>query len=135
LCLLKAPNDLHYGKIPIGKSIKTMKLFAGLRKIREFEKLQLPFIKSVVDFDIVVEIGYAEEVGKPLSLKRFHLLNICSRTTIRRKLLRLVQQGVVIRRKDPTDQRATLLVVSPSAVKTLGKYSSAITAISSSHFK
>jgi hypothetical protein len=92
-----------------------------LRKIREFEKLQLPFLKSVVDFDIVVEIGYAEEVGKPLTLKRFHLLNICSRTTIRRKLMRLVQQGVLIRRKDPRDQRATLLVVSPSAAKTFGK--------------
>ena len=40
-----------------------MKLFTGLRKIREFERRQLPFLKSVVDFDIVIEIGYAEEQG------------------------------------------------------------------------
>jgi hypothetical protein len=112
-----------------------MKLFAGLRKLRELEKLQLPFLKSVFDFDIVVEIGYAQEVGRPLTLKQFYLLNICSRTTIRRKLSRLVDQGVVIRRKDTTDQRATLLVVSSSAVKSLSKYGSALSSISFSHFK
>src|ERR1035441_1669700 len=38
-----------------------MKLFTGLKKIREFERQQLPFLKSVFDFDIVIEIGYAEE--------------------------------------------------------------------------
>ena len=42
-----------------------MKLFAALRKIREFERGQLPFLKSIVDFDIVIEIGYAEEEGPP----------------------------------------------------------------------
>ncbi len=53
-----------------------MKLFTGLKKIREFEKQQLPFLKSVVDFDIVIEIGYAEEQGQPLTLKQLFLLNI-----------------------------------------------------------
>ena len=76
-----------------------MKLFTGLRKIREFEKLQLPFLKSVVDFDIVIEIGYAEEEGQPLTLKQLFLLNISSRTTVRRKLARLIEQGIVFRRK------------------------------------
>lgn len=112
-----------------------MKLFAGLRKIREFEKLQLPFLKSVFDFDIVVEIGYAEEVGKPLTLKRFYLLNISSRTTIRRKLARLVEQGIITKRKDANDHRASLLLVSAPAVKILSKYGGALTSISSTHFK
>ena len=40
-----------------------MKLFAALRQIREFERAQLPFLKSIIDFDIVIEIGYAEEDG------------------------------------------------------------------------
>ena len=40
-----------------------MKLFAALKKIREFEKAQLPFLKSIVDFDILIEIGHAEEHG------------------------------------------------------------------------
>jgi hypothetical protein len=110
-------------------------LFTGLRKIRKLERIQLPFLKSVFDFDILVEVGYAEEMGQPLSLKGFYLLNICSRSTSRRKLARLVSQGVIIRRKNSSDNRASLLSVSPSAVKMLSKYGGMLTSISASHFK
>lgn len=112
-----------------------MKLFTGLKKIREFERLQLPFLKSIVDFDIVIEIGYAEETGQPLTLKQLFLLNISSRTTVRRKLTAHIKQGIVIRSKHANDQRASLLIISPSAVKLLSKYGGALTSISASHFK
>ena len=112
-----------------------MKLFTGLKKIREFERLQLPFLKSVIDFDIVIEIGYGEEQGQPLTLKQLFLLNISSRTTVRRKLASLIEQGIVIRRKHVNDHRASLLVISPSSVKLLGKYGGALTSISALHFK
>jgi hypothetical protein len=112
-----------------------MKLFAGLRKIREFERLQLPFMNSVFDFDIVLEIGFEEECGRPLTLKGLYLLNICSRGTVRRKLAALIEQGVVVRRKHPADKRASLLVISPPTLKLLGKYSGILTAVSGSHFK
>ena len=112
-----------------------MKLFSGLRKIRDFEKLQLPFLKSVVDFDIVIEIGYSEEQGQPLALKQLFLMEICSRTTVRRKLAALIEQGIVVRRKHATDHRASLLVISPSSVKLLSKYGGILAAISASHFK
>jgi hypothetical protein len=112
-----------------------MKLFTGLKKIREFERLQLPFLKSVFDFDIVIEIGYAEEQGLPLTLKQLFLLNICSRTTVRRKLAKLIEQGMVIRRKHANDHRASVLMISPSSVKLLGKYSGTLMTISVSHFK
>jgi DNA-binding MarR family transcriptional regulator len=112
-----------------------MKLFTGLRKIREFERQQLPFLKSIVDFDIVIEIGYAEEQGQPLALKQLFLLNIRSRTTVRRKLARLIDQGIVVRRKHANDHRATLLVISPSSIKVLGKYGGTLTSISAMHFK
>ena len=112
-----------------------MKLFTGLKKIREFERLQLPFLKSVVDFDIVIEIGYAEERGQPLTLKQLSLLNINSRTTLRRKLARLIEQGIVMGRKHANDHRSSLLIISPSSVKLLGKYGRTITSISASHFK
>jgi DNA-binding MarR family transcriptional regulator len=112
-----------------------MRLFTGLKQIREFERLQLPFLKSVVDFDIVIEIGYAEEQGQPLTLKQLFLLNICSRSTVRRKLARLIEQEIVIRRKHANDQRASLLIISPSSVKRLGKYGDTITSISASYFK
>jgi DNA-binding MarR family transcriptional regulator len=112
-----------------------MKLFTGLKKIREFERLQLPFLKSVVDFDIVIEIGYAEEHEQPLTLKQLFLLNISSRTTVRRKLARLIEQRIVMRRKHANDNRASLLTISASSIKLLGKYGGTLTSISASHFK
>ena len=112
-----------------------MKLFTGLRKIREFERQQLSFLKSVVDFDIVIEIGYAEEEEQPLTLKQLFLLNLSSRTTVRRKLARLIEQGIVARRKHANDQRASLLTISASTVKVLAKYCGTVTSISACHFK
>jgi DNA-binding MarR family transcriptional regulator len=112
-----------------------MKLFTGLKRIREFERGQLPFLRSVVDFDIVVEIGYAEEQELPLTLKQLFLLNITSRTTVRRKLTRLIEQGIVMRRKHANDHRASVLTVSASTVKLLGKYCGTVTSISACHFK
>ena len=111
-----------------------MKLFTGLKQIREYERLQLPFLKTVVDFDIVIEIGYGEEQGQPLTLKQLFLLNIRSRTTVRRKLARLIEQGMVIRRKHANDNRASLFVISHASVKLLGKYGNTLTAISALHF-
>ena len=112
-----------------------MKIFTGLKKIREFERRQLPFLKTVVDFDIVIEIGYAEEQGEPLTLKQLFLLNLSSRTTVRRKLARLIEREIVIRRKHANDHRASLLTISPSIVKVLGKYGGTLTSISALHFK
>ena len=125
----------HYTYLTITKTIQIMKLFTGLRKIREFERLQLPFFKSIADFDIVIEIGYAEEQGQPLTLKQLFLLNISSRSTLRRKLARLIEEGVIIRRKHALDQRASLLIISHSNVKLLGKYCGTLTSVCASHFK
>ena len=112
-----------------------MKLFTGLRQIREFERRQLPFLKSIVDFDIVIEIGYADEQGTPITLKLLFLLNISSRTTVRRKLARLIEQGVVIRRKHANNHRASVLTISASSVKLLGRYCGTLSSISACHFK
>jgi len=112
-----------------------MKLFTGLKQIREFERLQLPFLKSLVDFDIVIEIGFAEEQGQPLTLKQLFLLNISSRTTVRRNLARLIEQGIVMRRKQANDHRASLLTISASSLKVLCKYGDAVNAISTLCFK
>jgi len=112
-----------------------MKLFAGLRKIREFERAQLPFLKLLIDYDIVIEIGYAEEQDQPLTLKQLFLLNISSRTTVRRRLAKLIEAGVVMRRKHAGDQRAIVLTISSSSIKTLGKYGGALCSISALNFK
>jgi hypothetical protein len=112
-----------------------MKLFTGLKKIREFERQQLPFLKSVFDFDIVIEIGYAEELQHPLTLKQLFLMNISSRTTVRRKLARLIEQGIVIRRTHASDHRASILHISPGTIRILSKYGGTLTSIAVSHFK
>ena len=112
-----------------------MKLFTGLKKLREFETRQLPFLRSLVDYDIVIEIGYAEEQGQPLTLKQLFLLNIRARSTVRRKLARLIEQGIVIRRKHVNDQRSSFLIISSSSIKLLSKYGGIITSISALHFK
>jgi DNA-binding MarR family transcriptional regulator len=112
-----------------------MKLFAGLRKIRTFEKLQLPFLKSVFDFDIVIEIGYAEEQNQPLTVKQFFLLNICSPSTVRRKLAALVDQGIVVRRKHARDNRTSVLLISSSTIKQLHRYGAILISISAAHFR
>jgi len=112
-----------------------MKLFTGLKKIREFERLQLPFLESLIDFDIVIEIGYAEEQDQPLTLKQLFLLNISSRTTVRRKLAKLIEQGIVTRRKHAYDQRAAVLTISSSTQKLLGKYCDAISSICTLNFR
>jgi DNA-binding MarR family transcriptional regulator len=106
-----------------------MKLFARLRQIREFERGQMPFLKSIVDFDILIEIGYAEEQDQPLTLKRLLLLKLSSRTTVRRRLARLIEQGIVKRRKNSKDQRSSLLTVSSSSLKLFDKYHGVLTTI------
>jgi len=112
-----------------------MTLFAGLRKIREFERLRLPFLKSVVDFDIVIEIGYEEECGQPLTLKRLYLLKVCSPGTVRRKLAGLISQGIVIRQPHPNDRRASFLLIAPATLKLIGKYSNVVASAASLHFE
>jgi len=111
-----------------------MGLFAGLRKMREMGKQQLPFLHSIIEFDIVVEIGYAEEIGKPLTLKQLSLCSIGSLSTIRRKLSLLEERDIIFRRRHVTDNRTTHLLVAPTALKMLTKYSGAISSIAVSHF-
>lgn len=105
-----------------------MKIFTAWRKVRDFERSRLPFLNSVIDFDIIIEIGYAEEEGKPLTLKQLLLLISTSRTTVRRRLAKLIEQGVVVQRKSSSDQRANLLTISPASLKVFGKYAGTITA-------
>ena len=99
-----------------------MKLFAALKQIRDFQRGQLPFLRNLIDFDIIIEIGHAEENGKPLTQKQVLLLNLSSRTTVRRRLARLIDEGVVRRRKNAKDQRSSHLTISSSSLKSLGKY-------------
>jgi DNA-binding MarR family transcriptional regulator len=108
-----------------------MGLFAVLRRKRQYERTQLPFMRSLVDFDIVVEIGYAQECGSPISLKQLTLIGLASTRTVRRRLDELVAHGVVIRRPKLGDQRAALLTLSTVSIRTLEKYGAMLFSLSS----
>lgn len=94
--------------------------------MRDFEKSELPFITSLIDFDIIIAIGFAEEEKKPLTPKALFLLKISSVTTVRRRLARLSEQGVVTRRTDANDRRSDILNISPASLKLLGRYGTVI---------
>lgn len=99
-----------------------MKLFAALKKIREFERLELSFVKSLIDFDIIIAIGYAQEIDQPLTPKPLYLMKISSPTTMRRRLAKLTELGIVKRHTDSNDRRSEILTISPSSLKLLGRY-------------
>lgn len=105
-------------------------LFSTLKGLREFEKLHLPFLKSYIDFDIVIEIGYAQELKKNFTPKQLFLLNIGSTTTVRRRLVMLTEQGVIRRRTNKRDHRSDVLTISPSTLKALEKYGTVLSGLS-----
>ena len=102
--------------------MKFASLFSTLKGLREFEKLHLPFLKSYIDFDILIEVGYAQERKKNFTPKQLFLLNIGSTTTVRRRLAMLTERGVIKRRKNRRDHRSDVLTLSPSILKVLEKY-------------
>jgi hypothetical protein len=92
-----------------------MKIFSNLRDVIRLEQHHLPFIESIEDRDITVEIGWHELVGgEPLTLKGLFLLDIGSVATIQRRLARLVEMDVVVKRRHDTDRRVYTLHLTPN---------------------
>lgn len=102
--------------------MKFPQLFATLKKIRDFERLQFPFVRSLVDFDIIIEIGHAQEQKRTLTPKQLFLLNLGSMTTVRRRLALLTEQGIVTRRANVEDHRSDLLTLSTSSLRLFDRY-------------
>ena len=109
--------------------MKFPQLFSTLKKIRQFERLQLPFIRSLVDFDIIIEIGYAQENKALLTPKQLFLLKLGSVTSVRRRLAILTAQGIVARHANTKDHRSEILTLSPVSLKLFEKYGSVIAGI------
>jgi hypothetical protein len=109
--------------------MKFPQLFATLKKIRQFERLQLPFIRSLVDFDIIIEIGCAQENKAALTPKQLFLFKLGSVTTVRRRLAILTSLGIVVRNANAKDHRSEFLTLSGASVKLFEKYGSVIAGI------
>lgn len=89
-----------------------MDTFKKLKAAREHLVL-LPGLRTYKDFDIAIEIGYHEKIGKPLSLKELLLLETGSPATVRRHLNKLVKDGMVIKSAAQNDQRVVQFSLSP----------------------
>lgn len=109
--------------------MKFPQLFAALRKKREFERLQMPFITSMLDFDVIIEIGYAQEQNREITPKQLFLLKLGSVTTVRRRLAKLTAQGIVARHGNTRDHRSEFLTLSASTLRILEKYGSLLLSI------
>lgn len=104
-------------------------VFAKLRQIRSFERRFLSALTKLEDFDLVREIGYHQEQGRPLTMKRLYLLNLGSVATVQRRLRRLRQLGVILQRKLDRDARSVELLISPKLMTTYSKYTELLQAI------
>jgi hypothetical protein len=82
----------------------------------------MPFLESLEDEGIVREIGLHQVLGAPLTLKRLLMLGVGSVATVQRRLQRLKRRGVVLESRSDDDRRLIELTLSPSCMRTFGKY-------------
>ena len=99
-----------------------MPVFDVLRTIREFEREELPFVRTMEDLDIVREIGFHQEAGQPLTLKTLYTRRIGAPATIQRRLSQLKKLGVVEQLRIDRDRRSSALHLSPRALKAYDGY-------------
>jgi len=100
----------------------TVKVFAHLKSTRAFRRKHLGFLQTDEDHEIVQEIGWNEENGTPLTLKRLQLIGIASVPTLQRRLRRLRQLGIIVARRSATDARAVELLLSARVHRTYARY-------------
>lgn len=79
--------------------------FQKLKVASISRKLLLPFVKSLLDHDILVAIGAAEETQIPLGYKQLVLLNLAPATTLRRRLNVLLGNRTIRRSTQRDDGR------------------------------
>lgn len=98
------------------------KMFGPIRRLKEFEHQYLPHLQSHIDFMVIAEIGYYQEQGSPLTVKKLLLLDIGAPATVQRHLRRLVRLGLVRKRRLRHDRRVWQLEIDAAVRKTYAKY-------------
>ena len=101
-----------------------MNAFSVLRRFRALQRSRLPFLKTIVDFDLVIEIGYCQEMGMPITLKQLFLADIGPAATVQRRLARLKAQGVVLQARSDRDRRVVQLVISADVIRSFKRLAS-----------
>ncbi len=99
-----------------------MRVFERLRALRAFENQHLLFLRTGGNHHLIVEIGYHQAKGKPLTLKQLFLLDFGSIATVQRDLRRLKELGLVQHRRAASDRRAVELTLTPKCIRIFAKY-------------
>ncbi len=79
--------------------------FSLLKIIRNYNRSRFPFLRTRLDFDLLLFIGHCQALGKPMNLTDILTSNLGSVSTVVRHLGRLEKLDVVIKRKAATDKR------------------------------
>lgn len=106
-----------------------MGVFAALQATRAFRRRYLQFLETREDCDLVLEIGFHQERGTPLSMKQLQLQGLLSVPTLQRRLRRLRQVGAIVAKRSQIDGRAVELVLSPKLLRTYARYADLIRSI------
>ncbi len=99
-----------------------MAVFGKLRALRAYKKKHLPFIETIEDFDLLLEIAYHQELGSSLTMKQVYLLGVASVATVQRRLRRLRQHGAVQQLRSEEDGRSLELRITPKVLKVFARY-------------
>ena len=97
-------------------------MFQPLRRLQAFTQEHFPCLVSPVDNALVIKIGYFQEQGRPLTLKGLLLLKLGAPATVRRHMKRLVDLGLVHKRRANHDRRLFHLEIDSSVRTRFAKY-------------
>ena len=97
-------------------------MFQQLRRLQAFTQKHFPCLQSPIDNALIVEIGYYQEQGRPLTIKGLLLLKLGAPATVCRRLQRLVDLGLVHKRRANHDRRIFHLEIDPTVRMRFAKY-------------
>lgn len=98
-----------------------MSTFKKFKKIKSVLS-EFPGVKTYKEFDILIEIGYHQEQGCPLTVKQLMLLEVASQATVRRYLEHLVGDGMVKKIVAVNDHRSVVLKLTNATIKMLSNH-------------
>ena len=105
-----------------------MNTFENLHHARLFRTRHLPLLCTLMDLEIVWEIGFHQEAGVPLNAKCLSTPDIGPVATVRRRIYRLNKLGLVLLKPSSRDKRIKNLVLSANLLSALKNYGQILSA-------
>jgi len=105
-----------------------MNTLENLHRARSFRTQYLSTLRTLMDLEIVCEIGFHQESGVPLNAKCLYTLDIGPAATLRRRIARLGKLGLVLLKPSAHDKRVKNLLLSGALLRALREYARTLTA-------